>query len=111
MKRYELLTEGEDGRVAEGVVISLSDGERVARYFEPAPKLSRGSEPRDLRWAYRHTPEVREAFLHSFYKLSILGKPIPSTLVEFLVPRYLLTPDKEPSYRALVLVGERMCWE
>jgi hypothetical protein len=49
------------------------------------------------------------AYPHKFYRRDRFGRPLPETLVEFLVPAELLV-DGFPSDRALRAVAERMGW-
>jgi hypothetical protein len=53
---------------------------------------------------------TRFAYQHKFFRLDEDGRPMPGTLVKFLVPEDLCD-GAAPSWHALQLVSERMGWD
>lgn len=89
MDYIEMLSTDDSGRAKEGV-----------KY------------PRDLgvaKWVSPDSEEQRLAYPCKFFRRDDHGQPMPETLVEFLVPDYLMD-GPNPSRRALLLVEERMGW-
>jgi hypothetical protein len=91
----ELLTEDDEGRAVPGRWYPRA---RRVRYLP--------DEPLDARPVLER---MHVAYPHRFFQRDTRGRPVPGTLVTFLVPDYLCD-GVEPSSRAFELVVERMGW-